>query len=89
MRRHLVTVALVLGVIETARQALSLATIVWFSAKAALGIAEPFITAEPFAWRHFVGVFWSLVALTWTALVSYAAVHVCRRIATESATAPR
>jgi hypothetical protein len=80
MQRYLLPIAIVLAVLATARQVLSLSTVVLFMARD---------MAEPFAWRHVVGVFWSLVALAWTALVSYAAVHVCRRIATESATAPR
>jgi hypothetical protein len=73
MRRHLVTAAVVLGIVQTATHALSLASAVAFTIRTAAG-AEP---GPLTVWRLQV-VLSAAASTAWVALVSYAAVQVCR-----------
>jgi hypothetical protein len=69
MRRFLLPAAVVLGLLATANEAVTL-----------VGAVSAVSAAEPFKWWHLQIVLSHAVTTAWTALVSYAAVQVCRRV---------
>jgi hypothetical protein len=73
MGRHLVTAAIVLGILETAMHVLSLGSLV-------LMAFNDEMRGHVSAWWVVQGVGSMAVRTAWTALVSYAAVQVCRRV---------